>query len=285
MDNSNIPRTITIFLTSGNPNGVKKLEVSNRIIRAYVLPRIKLGDMKKYEDLTQPALYLLFDKDGTIAYIGESENFCERVKNHDQSKEFWDIAVAFIAKDKSLEKGDVKYLESLAVEAARDAKRMETVNKTVPPRNNLHEFKVPTIHEFFDDVKLLTLTLGYVLFDKIQTEGATEADLWYCRGKTANARGIYSEAGFTVLAGSTVETKMAPSYLSGFPKEAAEREVMLKTTSKPINDDVRQITTNLTFGSVSRASGFCLGRSSNGWTSWKNSAGKTLDEVIRKAVK
>lgn len=112
-----IPRTITIFLVSGSPNGIKKLEISNRTIRAYVVPRIRLADAKQFKDLCQPALYFLLNKDTATAYVGESENFYDRVKNHDQNKAFWEVAVAFIAKDKSLEKGDVKYLESLAVEA------------------------------------------------------------------------------------------------------------------------------------------------------------------------
>ncbi len=39
---------------------------------------------------------------------------------------------------------------------------------------------------------------------------------------------------------------------------------------------------DIIFNSPSSASSFCLGKSSNGWTNWKNSKNKTLDEVIRK---
>jgi len=277
------PRTITIFLTTGNPNGIKKLEVSNRTIRAYVMPRALVAEARKLNELTQPALYLLFDKDDLRAYIGESENFYERIKNHDQSKEFWETAVAFIAKDKSLEKGDIKYLESLAVEKSIKANRMEIENKTVPPRNNLYEFKIPTVNEFFEDVKLLTSTLGHPLFDKVQTESVSDEDLWYCRAKNTEAKGIYNEQGFTVVAGSTINAIPTPGFAKNFPKEAADREAMLLTSAKRISDISYETTVDLTFGSVSRASGFCTGRASNGWLEWKNSMGKTMDEIMRKS--
>ena len=275
------PRTINIFLTTGNPNGIKKLEVSNRTIRAYVIPRALISEAKNFVELTQPALYLLFDKDESKAYIGESENFYERVKNHDQSKEFWETAVAFIAKDKSLEKGDIKYLESLAVEESKLANRMETENKTIPPRNNLHEFKIPTVNEFFGDVKLLTSTLGHPLFDRVETESISTEDLWYCRAKNTDAKGIYNEQGFTVLAGSIINAIPTPGFAKNFPKEASEREAKLFVSAKRSSDVNYKLLVDLTFGSVSRAGGFCTGRASNGWLDWRNSAGKTMDEIMR----
>ena len=275
--NNETPRTITIFLATGNPNGIKKLEISNRIIRAYVIPRLRISEAREHTDLTQPALYLLFDKEASKAYIGESENFYERVKNHDQGKDFWDIAVAFIAKDKSLEKGDIKYLESLAVEKSKDASRIETVNKTIPPRNNLHEFKVPTISEFFDDITLLTSTLGFPIFEKIETANVGEESIWYCVGRKTKASGILGDSGFKVLAGSLIDATNVPSF------DANKRMQLLSINSKRYSDSQYELTHDITFPSVSRASSFCLGRPSNGWKDWKNPKGKSMDEVLRKS--
>lgn len=277
-------KTISIFLPDGNPNGIKKLEVSNRIIRAYEIPRIKLATAKQYAELFQPALYLLFDKEGTRAYVGESENFYERVKNHDQSKDFWEVVVCFVATNKSLEKSDVKYLEYLAVTEAKVANRIETENKTVPLENNLHEFKVPTIKEFFQDVKLLTSTLGYPLFDVVKTSHINEESLWFCRGRNTNARGVYTENGFTVLAGSIIDITTTPSLIKGFPKEAAERSGKLRDNSKRYSETACELINDLTFKSVSRAGGFCLGQPSNGWLDWRDADGRTMDEVMRKQI-
>jgi hypothetical protein len=277
---SDRPRAITIFLTNGNPTGIKKLEVSNRTIRSYVIPRLNLADASKYDELKQPALYLLFDQEQTKAYIGECENFYKRIKEHD-AKEFWDVAVAFIDTNNNLDKGSVKYLESMAVEASRNAGRIATDNKTIPPRNNLHEFKIPIVEEFFDDIKLLTSTLGYILFDQVKTHGLDEDDYWYCRGRNTSAKGVYSTEGFTVLAGSIIDAVGVPSFAKNFPNEAAKRLERIKDYAEPVSDTAYKLIQDIPFRSVSAAGGFCLGRASNGWMDWKNSAGKTLDEIIR----
>jgi uncharacterized protein DUF4357 len=282
---SSTPRAITIFLVSGNPNGIKKLEISNRTVRAYVLPRIKIPNAKQFTDLRQPALYFLFDKEGSHAYIGESENFFERVKNHDQNKAFWDVVVAFIDTSKSLDKGSVKYLESIAVETSIAAGRMDTDNKTIPPRNNLHEFKIPAVEEFFEDCMLLTSALGFPLFDKVKTDSVEEVDYWFCNGRKTRAKGIYSDEGFKVLAGSILDSSTVPSFASSFPKDYKDRQDKISINARRISDEQYELTHDLTYGSVSRASGFCLGRPSNGWQDWKNASGNTLDEVIRKAAK
>jgi predicted GIY-YIG superfamily endonuclease len=41
------------------------------------------------------------------AYIGETENFRERVKDHDSKKAFWQKALLFISKDAAMTKADV----------------------------------------------------------------------------------------------------------------------------------------------------------------------------------
>ncbi len=282
---SESPRTITIFLATGSPNGIKKLEISNRTIRAYVIPRIKIADAKKFNELTQPGFYLLFNPEGTQAYIGESENVYERLIQHIKGKDFWEVAVAFIATNNSLDKADIKYLESLAVEASKAAGQIETQNATIPPRNNLHEFKAPTIEEFFDDAKLLTSTLGFSLFDEVTTLGITEADMWHCTGRNTVAKGIASETGFKVLSGSLIDATEVPSFASNFPRESTERSKKLNENAERVSEQQYRLTNDLTFQSVSRASGFCLGRPSNGWQDWKNKVGKTMDEVLRKAAK
>lgn len=159
------PKEIKIFLPDGNPGGLKVVELSNRNIRALQIPRSALAEVKRAE-LSQPALYLLCDREGENAYIGECENFLNRVKDHDQKKDFWEIALVFTAD--GIEKSDVKYLESLAVQEAKAAERMEILNSTSPVKNKLHEFKAATINEFFSDIKMLASVLGYPVFDRVK---------------------------------------------------------------------------------------------------------------------
>ena len=53
------------------------------------------------------------------AYIGETENFRERVKDHDSKKAFWQKALLFISKDAAMTKADVQYLEHRAIAEAK----------------------------------------------------------------------------------------------------------------------------------------------------------------------
>lgn len=277
------PKSITIFLPDGNPNGIKIIELSNRNIRAFLIPRAKLSDARRAE-LTQPALYFLCDREDEKTYIGECENFVHRVKDHDQKKDFWEIAIIFIAKDNSLEKGDVKYLESLAVEDAKRASRMEVLNLTVPVRNNLHEFKAETIKEFYDDLKLMISTLGYPVFDIVEADKADTKDFWFCKNNKTDARGVYNEQGFTILAGSLIDGSERPSFAKNYPFGAQERKTLLqeKGSKQNSSEDVWVLNENITFKSPNKAGGFCVGGSVNAWTTWRNDQGQTMDEVMRR---
>ena len=115
----NSPKLLQSYLLDGTIEGVRIIELSESAIKAFVVPRLKLNDIKNREEVSWPSLYLLINSGDNQLYIGESENFYNRVKNHDQSKDFWDLAVAIVSNNNSLEKSDVKYLESLAVEKAQ----------------------------------------------------------------------------------------------------------------------------------------------------------------------
>lgn len=51
-----------------------------------------------------------------------------------------------------------------------------------------------------------------------------------------------------------------------------------------IEGDKLVMTSDKTFTSPSTAADFCLGRSANGWTIWKDKDGNTLDAIYRKQL-
>lgn len=169
-------KTIQIFLKDSNPNGVKIAELSVSTAKVYVLPRNEINFANTRHDLNTPTLYMLFDDERTSVYIGECENFVHRIKNHEINKDFWQWAVAVVSSNGSLDKADVKFLESYAVMKAIEIGRFEVQNRTNPNKNNLHEFKQETIFDFFDDVELLVSTLGFNLFEPLKEEIAPETN-------------------------------------------------------------------------------------------------------------
>ena len=79
--------------------------------------------------------------------------------------------------------------------------------------------------------------------------------------------------------GSQVKKVTVPScheYLINLRQKLIQNEIL---TEKNGN---YQFSQDYVFNSPSTAGGVVIGRSTNGWTKWKNKDGKTLDELKRK---
>lgn len=84
------------------------------------------------------------------AYIGETENFRERVKDHDSKKASWQKALLFISKDAAMTKADVQYLEHRAIAEAKASKTFVlNENKQTPKAPNLPEYRKDDMEVFF----------------------------------------------------------------------------------------------------------------------------------------
>ena len=115
-------KTVTTYLIDGDPKGTQYVFISNKICQMYVIPRSNLSILNERQELQTPAFYILLGEDETTkpkAYIGETENFRERVKDHDSKKAFWQKALLFISKDAAMTKADVQYLEYRAIAEAK----------------------------------------------------------------------------------------------------------------------------------------------------------------------
>jgi hypothetical protein len=274
---SNQPRLIQTFLPDGTLEGARIIELSDSTIKAYVIPRLQLSSVKNREELLHPSLYFLVSGSESIGYIGESENFFHRIKNHDQNKQFWDVAIAIVSTTNSLEKSDVKYLESLAVERAQ-AGSMKIENKTVPAKNNIHEFKLHTLQKILDDTQLILTSLGYDILSSPQKQEET----WHCVVKKTNAKAQFRGDKFVLLKGSIIDKSYAPSWGESWPKSLAERNEVFSKSGRD-QEGVVELTENVAFKSPNNAGGFATGRSVNAWLIWKDQEGRTMDEVMRKS--
>lgn len=270
------PRLIQTYLPDGTLEGIRVIELSDSSIKAFVIPRLQLKNAKVREELLRPSIYFLVSSSDSLGYIGESENFFHRVKNHDQNKQFWDVAVAIVSTTNSLEKSDVKYLESLAVERAQSGS-MTIENKTVPIRNNVHEFKLHTLQKILDDTQLILTSLGY---DILASPNIKE-ETWTCHAKLTDAKAQFRGDKFVVLKGSKIDKSYAPSWGEKWPKSLAEREEIFAKYGRDLGDTI-ELTESVAFRSPNHAGGFATGRNVNAWLVWKDESGQTMDEVMRR---
>lgn len=272
-------KTVTTYLIDGDPQGSQYVFISNKICQMFIIPRSNLSILNERTDLQTPAFYILLGEDDMTkpkAYIGETENFKERVKDHDSKKAFWQKALIFISKDAAMTKADVQYLEYRAIADAKKAKNFVlNENKQTPNEPNLPEYQKDNMNEFFEDIKFLTSFIGCNIFEFVKLK---EEHLFYTKGRGCNAKGFYNSSGFTILKGSIIVNSSVPSFNW---KEKREKLINEYTVTK---NGLLVMESDKTFSSPSTAADFCIGSSNNGWLVWKDKNGQTLDSVYRKQL-
>ena len=149
-------KTVTTYLIDCDPKGTQYSFISNKICQMFVIPRSNLAYLNEQEKLHKPAFYILIGEDEATkpqAYIGETENFKERVKDHDSKKAFWQKALVFVSKDEDMTKADVQYLEYRAITEAKQSNSFVlNENKQLPKAPNLPEHQRDAMDEFFEDI-------------------------------------------------------------------------------------------------------------------------------------
>ena len=107
-----------------------------------------------------------------------------RLINHDTNKDFWDIVVAFVAKDKNeLTKADVKFLESKSLERANSIRRYILENSVEPIINTLPEYRIASMTEFLQNIDLLMSAIGFPILKENIIEIQSESVIY-----TTNSR-------------------------------------------------------------------------------------------------
>jgi len=275
-------KTIQVFLTDGTPRGIKIAEITSNIEQAIFIPRNKINEASSRKEVSRPGLYFLFgesdDSSKPIAYIGQSRNSLNRIRTHDQKKDFWNYAVLIVSKTDSFTQTHIEYLEQLAISKAIESNRYNLENGVSP-----RQFKVPETLEAdlldnFDTIKILLSTLGFTLFESIKKE-IKGKNTFFCKGKNALAEGEYQEDGFVVYKGSKANLKLSPtcsSSIFNLRSKLMEDKILVQ------KNNVLEFREDYLFKSPSAAAGQVLARNANGWTEWKNKNGKTLDKLKRK---
>lgn len=279
----NKPQSILIFLPDGSPRSVKIAEITNRVVKAILIPRNKLEYIGQREEVRNVGLYFLFgestERAKPMVYIGEAEECYTRLKQHNREKEFWNYALVIVSKINAFTKAHIKYLEHLSVATAKEVNRFDTENGNIPTKSFIPEYMEADLLDSFETIKILLSTLGFPVFDSIAKKANEKSQTFQLSAKNINAEGDLIDDGFVVFKGSEAKTKITPScpeYLITLQKQLLANNILTQKGDHLI------FTENYVFNSPSTAGGVIFGRSTNGWMAWKNKAGKTLDELKRK---
>ena len=119
------------------------------------------------EDLQNPALYILTNKNSRKAYIGETDDFTKRIVQHLAKKDFWDEVMVFLASDGSLSKTEVQYLECLAYQKACEMNSYDLSENTQTPKSpHMSVMQKAKADKFFKYVQFLAKFVGSDIFEK-----------------------------------------------------------------------------------------------------------------------
>jgi hypothetical protein len=96
--------------------------------------------------------------------------------------------VAFISKDNNLTKSDIKYLEHMSVQKAKEAERFKLENKAIPDKNVLPEYRESEMQEFLDNMDLLISAAGYPVFKPWYGRKINEDEIFYLKARGADGK-------------------------------------------------------------------------------------------------
>ena len=127
---SQTPKTIQIFLPSGEPHGIRIAEITTRIVQVIEVPRSLLAHFLAMEQSSQVGVYVLVGEetgdDDRRVYVGQSGDLRSRLAQHHQKKDFWQRALVLISRTNSLTQTHALFLEWHALQpptAGRSSRR------------------------------------------------------------------------------------------------------------------------------------------------------------------
>jgi hypothetical protein len=278
----NNPKTITIFLTDGNPMGLKTVKLSGWDGKAISVPRNKLKEFFSREEATQSAVYFLVSLEPEESglhkvYIGKANNIKERITDHDYKKDFWQTAIAFFG-------GDIEYLENKCLELASQGKRCILENKNTARPRKLSEEDEAGANEYLSNLTVLLSALGYPILSPVVTKEEIVSEkneiqdgLLFCKGAGVYATGRQVDGGFEVLKGSTASVSEPVLASSKKLKNFLVEEKVIEL--EPLLKNHYIFTRGYVFNSPSSASNIILSYANTGRDKWKDASGKSLAEL------
>jgi hypothetical protein len=283
-------RKLTIYLSDGEPSGIRHVEIANWSGQAIASPRSRLNELKVWTEAQRPGVYFLLEKQtaemGDHAYIGESENVVKRISQQDKNQDFWNKVIIFTSKDEKLTKGHIKYLESRLTSISIAADRYKIENGYTPTKSILPHADKDAMEEFIHNLRIVLGTLGHRVLDPVKVVKQQIPDVtlkpnlseftfsFSIRG--LHATGQQADDGFVLFKGSDISGKTSKS-MPGNTLAIREKWIA-DGTLQPKGENYR-LTKDSILSSSSYAAVIVAGTSRSGPQSWIDEQGRSLKAV------
>lgn len=285
-----------------DPSSFKKVELANWTGQAFIGKRRHITEVKKRSELSHPGVYFLLadnpESEFTDIYVGESDDFVTRIKQHAHKREWWTKFVVFISKDQNLTKAHIKYLEKKLYSLARESiGTLRVRNESEPSGSKLPESDMADMEVFLENMifTLGALGLGYFTIRTAIPETRStyklesRVDEYKCtlqrefkskNGELLKAT-LQSIAGRYILKeGSYLRSEVLPSFQNNSYYNLWQQIMKSKDVKKTDIPGILILTKDIEFKSPSAAGAMVKGRATNGRKTWKRkSDNKTLGWV------
>ena len=278
------PRTIQIYLPSGDPRGLRTAELTTSIVRVIEVPRKLLDEFLQMPEASQVGLYFLIgndeDQDLPAVYIGQTGGTGQRLVDHHKQKEFWNRALVVVSLTNSLTQTHTLYLEWLGIKTANEAGRFNVENGNSGSKPHTPAPLEADCRELFETLRTLVATLGQPVFEPLAKakDQVPRDELYFCKTGNYDATAQYTAEGMVVLKGSRARREVVPSFGAS---AMARRKSLIADGQLALEGEYYVFQHDVLFKSPSGAGDMVCGASANGWTLWKTKDGKTLDELKR----
>jgi Domain of unknown function (DUF4357) len=285
--------SIRIYLVDGKPQGLRVVDRAGWTGSCLAFARADYGEARLRDEMRRSGAYVLIgpEENGTRpnrVYVGEGDEVRSRLDSHHREKDFWTHGYVLTAKDDSLNKAHVRYLEARLLHLAAEADAAVRENGTLPPVPRLGEAEEADMEWYLGTALTLLPLVGVTLFDVVKDrppvvpgpgdshdDSSLEGVEYFLRSDKTEATGRDDSRGFAVMVGALgrAETKvMTPSY-----KEKRNR-LILEGVLSPQGDRQLRLTKTYVFDSPSQAASVLSGGSKNGRDAWRDAQGRTLKQ-------
>lgn len=258
---------------------------STKSCECFVLPRDKVAEVaKKQPHLQQYGFYILLGRDKNLkrmAYIGQTNDFTNRVNDHKQKKDFWDTALVFVSKSDEIFPSEALYLEYLGWKAAKEAGNYIVENSKDINEPHLSADKQNEMELFFEDIQFLTRFYGCSVFDEPEKPIEQEKYIKFTMtlpkcGMKATLHFYKNNQRYVITTGSTIMAQTTYGCSKGM-QEFRKQILENKKLSQQNGDKyllLQDIEIPESSCSPSGAASFCAGTSRNGTGDWVDTDGK-----------
>jgi hypothetical protein len=286
--------TIRVFLVDGTPQGLRVVDRAGWTGTCLAFARADYTEARQRPEAARTGVYVLVgqdENDRPRLYVGEGDDVSARLDNHHRSKDFWTHGYILTAKDDSLNKAHVRWLEARLLQIAAEAGTAGLDNGTAPPPPYLSESDQADMEAYLDNALTLLPLVGVTLFEILERTSASpgtavavtppEGTRYYLNTVLTEATGLDDPRGFTVLEGACGrrEKKVMTSAYERLRDKLIEDGTLVEHGTGQL-----RLTRTYVFDSPSSAASVLAGGSKNGRDEWKDAQGRSLKQNQERAT-